>query len=737
MDGPGPTVVRADRFNRLGHTAVRPGGGGPKLLYYRVLMAAIFSVTLVALPLDISSGARAYVVAVVGLYVPWFGVVVHRRFDGDRADFATSLSDIVVSGLCCVVIPGSSSLAAIAITAVVVVAIPVQPRRLVAVLAITGVLVGGALAYRWAETDDWYLQPLVMAGLFPAFDLYLRDRRRQWDESAKRYEALIHASEVFFWEIDVATKRFVTAVGNCKGLLGYEPTDLVGRRWTDFLTSDDIAEVAKIDHRLGRRSVTTAVTCRNGQSRIFRHTVDREPGSPIVFGVSADISELAEATEVIRIQAERDHLTGLSNRMVLLRQLDRVVAQSDASNRSALFILDLNRFKEVNDTLGHPAGDRLLQELAERLEVELSDAAVVARLGGDEFAVLIDGLDTDTGRVAAVEVAGRIHVAFQRPVDIDGVGLVVTPSIGIALIPEHGTTVEDVIRCADVAMYESKRSGRSFVIYHEDPGQLTLDRLLLGTQISRALDRGEFDIWYHLRMDLRSGDIVGVEAEPRWCHPDQGVLASSHYVELLDLAGELTRYGGLVVTGAVGVIDQLDRAGLTAHMALAVPAGCLLTGDWMEATMATLEHHGVDASRFTIRLTDIASLGDRIDQVRLIRQLADAGFGVAAEELAAPSGSPSAMRELPITEVKLDADFVAEMGDHSQNLLVARALIELGQLFGRTVVADGVTDQATVDRIRSLGCHLAQGSHVARPMAERELIADVRSRLDRSNELAH
>ena len=478
MDGPGLSVVRTDRMNRLGHTALGPDGD--RALIYRLLVGIVFALIILVVPIDIGGGTRLYLMGLAGVYVPAGGLVVHRWFDGDRADFANALSDITVAGLCCAVIPNSSSIAAIAITAIVVVAIPVHPRRLVAVLAVVGLAVGGALAYRQSQSSDWYLEPLVMAMLFPAFDLFLRDRRREWEASARRYEALIQASEVFFWEIDLETRRFVTAVGNCEGLLGYEPSELVGMRWTDFLAKEDIAEVANLDHRAGRISVTSAMICRDGVSRVFRHTVERDPGSPIVYGVSADISELAEATEVIRHQAERDHLTGLSNRRVLIRQLEKVVARTGDEVGGALFILDLNRFKEVNDAHGHPAGDRLLQELAYRLRTDLVEAAVVARLGGDEFAVL---LDNKPDRAAVIAIAERMYRVFETAVVIDGFQLRVTASIGVALLPEHATTTKDAIRRADVAMYESKRSDRTFVIYHDGASRPAVQPVVVSSEV--------------------------------------------------------------------------------------------------------------------------------------------------------------------------------------------------------------------------------------------------------------
>ena len=732
MDGPSPSVVRTDRISRLGHTAYGPDRQDSKILRYRTLVGIVFAVVILVVPIDLDPAARFYISAIAGLYIPTSALLIHRAVEGDRADLASSVSDIIATGVCCAAIPASSPVGAIAITATVVVAIPVHPRRLVGVLSGVGLIVAGVLAYNDQATQNWFLQPLVMAMLFPAFDLYLRDRRRQWDVSAQRYEALIHASEVFFWEIDIQSGAFVTAVGNCEGLLGYSPSELVGRRWTDFVVTKDVAAVAGLDIVEGRQSVTSTVVCRDGGTRVFRHTVEARPGARLVHGVSADISELAEATEVIRHQAERDHLTGLSNRMVLLQELDRVFTRLEGDSQAALLMLDLNRFKEVNDTLGHPAGDQLLRVLAARLEEELPEAAVIARLGGDEFAVLIEG---DADRPAAVDVARRIHRAFQRKIDIEGVSLVASASIGIALLPEHASNTDDAIRCADMAMYESKRSDRTFIVYHEDPGQLTLDRLLLGSQIGAALDNGEFETWFHPCFELESGKLVGVETEPKWHHPKQGTLESVHFVELLELAGELGAFGRFVVSAAARMGQQLERVGLAADLAIVVPAGCLLAEDWLATSLETLDEHDIPRSRCTLRLTDISVLGDRVDQVRWLKQVAEAGLGVAAEELAAPCASPANMRDLPITEVKLEAGFITEINEQSQNLLFARTLIELGKLLGRTVVADGVADESTADVLRSLGCHRAQGPHLARAMVGGELLDFVEAHLGRSRRI--
>ncbi len=727
MDRLDPSVVRTDRLNRLGHTVLGFSHTDSRLTQFRTMIGIFFGAVVVVLPLDLTIQARLYVASVAALYVPLSGFLIYRRFGGHSADFANSLSDILVTGACCLLIPDAFAVAAVAITAIVVVAIPVQRRSLLAVLAVVGVGVAGSLAFLDGAAD-WFVIPLVMSLLFPAFDLYFRDRRKMWEVSAERYQALIQASEVFFWEVDVETRTFVTVVGNCEELLGYQPSELVGMRWTDFVATKDVAEVARLDYGAGRRQVTTTVIGRDGLTRVFRHSVERDSRSGLVHGVSADISELAEATELIRHQAERDHLTGLSNRMVLLRQLDRTLAGSTGGVGSILLLLDLNRFKEVNDTFGHPAGDRLLQALAARLVEELSDASVVARLGGDEFAVLANGVSE---RGAAADLARRIHRIFQRKIDIDGVSLVVTPSIGIVLLPEQAKTTEEAIRCADIAMYESKRSDRTFVIYHEDPGRLTFDRLLLGAEVGSALDDESFAVWFHGRFDLETGALVGVEGEPRWHHAEQGILKPTHFVELLELAGELVRYGRFVLTSAVRAAQRLEQVGLPVRMSVPLPAGCLLADDWLPYALDVLRGHDIHPSRFTLRLTDIAALGSHTDQVRVLRQIVDHGLGVAAEELAAPCSSPTMVRELPITEVKLGPKFVAELNDHSDNLLFARALIELSKLLDRTVVADGVADQATLSVLRSLGCHVAQGPLLAKPMAEDELIEFVQDRSER------
>ena len=409
----------------------------------RSLGVWLIGLLLQVLPLGIPLPVRLTLTGVLWLGVIPVGIGAARRLRSTRLGLFHSGSDAAIICVASFLAPPVWQAALVVLAGVLVSAIPTQSRRTIVVLALPSI--GAmALAGHLHQIDTWYASILGLLAALPGFDFYYRASRRRADTIRSRYDALVEAAAVFFWELDLETRRFVSVAGNVEQLIGHGPADLLDMRWYDLMPSQEVDRLRAVPVVEAGEELTIAIDLlhRDGRRLPFQHVVRRETGSSIMRGVSSDISDLARATETIRYQAEHDALTGLVNRAILVERLDRAVRSATDDRPAALLMLDLDRFKEVNDALGHPIGDRLLQVLAGRLGDALPEAEVIARLGGDEFAIL---LTDEVSRASALAAAERVAAAVERTVEIDRVRLSVGPSIGVVLAPRHGTTSDDVL----------------------------------------------------------------------------------------------------------------------------------------------------------------------------------------------------------------------------------------------------------------------------------------------------
>lgn len=451
-----------------------------------------------------------------------------------------------------------------------------------------------------------------------------------------------------------------------------------------------------------------------------------------------------QLTKDLAHQAQHDGLTGLPNRSVLLERGQSAIADALANDRPlTVLMIDLDRFKDINDTLGHSWGDDLLQQVGPRLAAVLRDRDLIARLGGDEFAVLLPGL----GSLKAQEVADRLRDSLAAGFHIAGIDLDVDASIGIATLASHeapagfsvendgapdgNRNIEDLLRQADVAMYAAKQSGCGVVAYAPEQDENTRSRLTLLSDLRRALEGSQLLLHFQPKLDLASGEVTGIEALVRWQHPQRGLLMPADFIpaaETTSLIGPLTEQ---VMDLALSEVRGWQDDGRPLQVAVNVSPRCLLDTALPSRVAALLREHAVPAERLRIEITESTLMTDPEAALAILGELAQLGVGLSIDDFGTGYSSMAYLRRLPIDELKVDRTFIAEMGaiptertvgpSADSDGVIVRSAIDLGHNLGLTVVAEGVEDSATLAALSQAGCDRAQGYHIARPMPAAQL----------------
>jgi diguanylate cyclase (GGDEF)-like protein/PAS domain S-box-containing protein len=458
---------------------------------------------------------------------------------------------------------------------------------------------------------------------------------------------------------------------------------------------------------------------RDDDRRWYQLTVEplRAPGGGVVVG-HRDVTERRRIEEALEHQALHDMVTDLPNRTLLRDRLRQAVLAAQRRNtRVALLFIDLDRFKELNDTFGHQAGDTVLREVGERFVTAVRASDTVARLGGDEFAVLIP-LAADGEE--AVMVARRVLASLQEPFIVEAESAFIEASIGIVLCPEHGEDVQTLMRRADVAMYTAKRAGSGLQVYEQDKDHHSPSAIGLIGDLRHSVERGELLLHYQPIVDLELGRCVGVEALCRWRHATRGFIAPGTFIPLAEENGFIRRIGLWTMQEAMRVISGPNGA--------AVPIMSVnlsmrnLRGPDLAANLAEmLERTGADPSRLKIEITESAMMADADHTLAVLGELQRMGIRLSIDDFGTGYSSLSYLQRLPVDDIKVDRSFVLNMLTNPSDEAIVRSTIELAHNLGLRAIAEGVEDAPTIDRLRELGCDLAQGYFLGRPMPLDEL----------------
>jgi diguanylate cyclase (GGDEF)-like protein len=418
-------------------------------------------------------------------------------------------------------------------------------------------------------------------------------------------------------------------------------------------------------------------------------------------------------------QALHDALTDLPNRLLFRDRVDQAITSGQRSGEiAAVMLMDLDHFKEINDTLGHHHGDRLLMEVAQRLQAALRDSDTVARLGGDEFGVLLPRV---SGPEAATEVANDLLTRLREPFVVDDLTLEVDASVGVAIFPDHGADTETLLQRADIAMYSAKASSGGSMLFEPSQDRHSPRRLALAGELRTAISNGQIVLYYQPKADLCTGRIVGVEALARWDHPRFGVVGPTEFVPIAEQTGLITPLTTCVLNKALAQLRQWSENGHDLTVAVNLSARSFLDTQLAVEIPALLERHQVAPARLELELTESMLMHDPQRAQATLERLKSIGVTLAVDDFGTGYSSLANLRRLPVDVIKIDKAFVIDMETSSSDAAIVAATVDLAHSLGLRAVAEGVESDEVWRRLAALGCDIAQGFHVSRPLPARDL----------------
>ena len=483
---------------------------------------------------------------------------------------------------------------------------------------------------------------------------------------------------------------------------------------------------ALLQHVFEQRPFEAEATARRASGEeleLHMQLVPVEDGGQLTHWVAflRDVTAAKSQVVSLRHQATHDALTGLPNRTLLFDALERALdAARPRQELVALMLMDLDRFKEVNDTFGHHFGDSLLKQVAFRVQNQLHDSDVVARLGGDEFAIVLPSTD-DVNDAAAT--ARRILNTLEQPFVIEGQVLDVGASIGIALFPEHGTDARTLLRRADVAMYAAKQQQSGFAFHREDFETHSPDQLALVVELRGAIERNELLLHYQPKLHLRSGLMTRAEVLMRWQHPVRGMLSPAAFIPVAERTGLIRNMTDWLLDRAMGQCRTWHDAGAPVHVAINVSARSLLDQALPGKVQRMLDKWEIDPRFLKIEITESSIMADPAHALAILSMLQSMGVRLSIDDFGTGYSSLTHLRELPVDEIKIDKSFVINMTRNEADAAIVRTVIDLAHNLGKQVCAEGVEDRETWQMLTELGCDLAQGYWIGRPMNAEALMA--------------
>jgi diguanylate cyclase (GGDEF)-like protein/PAS domain S-box-containing protein len=503
-------------------------------------------------------------------------------------------------------------------------------------------------------------------------------------------------------------------------ILGLEPSTLLGRgyrklidaRGSDLLSA--AVERALSGITVGQRFELDADHA-DGISHVLDVTATNALGDPAVRGIilnARDISERRWVEAQLATQASHDALTGLPNRSLLHARLEDALARATRETmRVALLLVDLDRFKDVNDALGHHCGDALLCEVANRLRRQVRDTDFAARLGGDEFAVVLSGGDIDDATV----VAERLVAALGRPYQVRAQNIAIAASVGIALA-ENDSTTATLLRQADVAMYAAKRRRSGIAIFSRAEGDRALDRLTMASALPAAIANDELVLHFQPQIHVATGVVMGVEALVRWQHPERGLLFPDLFLPLAEEIGMMDRLTDWVLRAAIRQLKRWNRDGNSLRVAVNLSAQDLRDGRLSESISRLISLYGIDATQLCLELTETTLTTEAERAAEALRELSALGVRISIDDFGTGYSSLSHLKQFPVDELKIDKQFIIGMASDPDDAAIVSSTIELAHRLGVDVVVEGVETQASFDAIARLGAEFAQGFGISHPL---------------------
>jgi diguanylate cyclase (GGDEF)-like protein/PAS domain S-box-containing protein len=568
---------------------------------------------------------------------------------------------------------------------------------------------------------------LALAGIV-AMLLFVRVRRLESKarRSEERYALAIAGANDGIWDWDLVADRMYLSE-RLREILGMRSDErFVEAPRTVFAAGihpEDRERVMSLleQHLAQAGDAPFEAECRWGaDTQSFRWVLIRgklrrsAAGKPTrMSGSLTDVSPRKAQEEALLFQALHDTLTELPNRKLLLDRTDQALRLAKRAKHSlALIVLGVDRFKEINDTLGYGVGDQILKEVAARLARSLRASDTVARLGGDEFAVLLPDV---AGEMYASHVAKKISVALCRPLDLEQHALHIAATVGFAIYPQHGESAEDLVRHADVAMHTAKRAGNACAIYDPEQDKGGARRLSLANDLHEALDRDGLSVHFQPKIDLGGGTAIGVEALLRWDHPRQGRIPPDEIIPIAEQTGLIKPLTLWILDASLQQQVEWLRRGIMLKVAVNISMWSLQDPRFSREVADALERWKVPGSHLELEITESAMMSDPARSLDILTQLAGMGIGLSVDDYGTGFSSLAYLKRLPVNTIKIDKSFVMNMDLDDGNAVIVRSTIELAHNLGLTVVAEGVENRIISERLAEFGCDTAQGYYYCRP----------------------
>jgi diguanylate cyclase (GGDEF)-like protein/PAS domain S-box-containing protein len=523
--------------------------------------------------------------------------------------------------------------------------------------------------------------------------------------------------------------RVAQVSGSSVAMLGWRTHELHGQPIAGLVHVEDLARFsalvdAALDGLPSAERPRVRLRSAVGAWRVLEWAVAAHPERGLVVMAGRDVTEQVQMQADLLHQATHDRLTGLPNRAALLQLATEAVAAAGPAEPLSVVMIDLDRFKDVNDSLGHAVGDQLLAQVGPRLRAALRPHDTIARLGGDEFAVLLPTAGEDGARL----VAERLAEELDSPFVVDGMNLHVEASIGIAVSHRderaETATIEGLLRQADIAMYRAKQDGSGIALFDpERDSSQSRSRLELSGELRRAIGEDELVLHYQPLVDVVEGRIAGVEALVRWQHPERGLLPPAAFLPLAEQTGLILPLSKLVLSTAVAQAAAWQSAGHPIQIAVNLSPRWLQHADVPAIVEALLAEHGVPPELLRLEITESVVLAQPEHALQMLNRLRDMGIGLSLDDFGTGFSSMTHLRNLPVDELKVDRGFVNQMTTSPRDAVIVRAAIELGHNLGMHVVAEGIEDADTLAEVVAAGCSLAQGYYFTRPLPPTDLIA--------------
>jgi diguanylate cyclase (GGDEF)-like protein/PAS domain S-box-containing protein len=546
------------------------------------------------------------------------------------------------------------------------------------------------------------------------------------------FRALVHNS---FDIITIHDESGVTVYESpaAARILGYPPGSLVGQTPFDTIHPKDVERARDSFAALVRGENPAPIELR------FRHAdgswiwlealgnnLLEHPGIRGIVLTSRDVTERKRAEERAQYLANYDVLTGLPNRFLMQDRLSQACAQAHHSEaRVAVMHIDLDRFKVVNETLGHYVGDALLKQAADRIKKSAREGDTVARVGGDEFTIVLPNVASVQALSAFAE---KVLGGLARPFPGEGQDLFVSASVGISLFPDDARSVDDLIKHADAAMFRAKATGRNnYQFFTRELNEEVQERLLMEGGLRKALQREEFRVVYQPKIDLATREVVGAEALIRWSHPKLGVVGPARFVPVAEDSGIVGQIGEWVLRTVCRQIRQWQGEGLSLPVAVNVSARQFQQADLADLVVSVLSETEVPARLLEIELTESAVMQDAEASVVALERLKSFGVQISIDDFGTGYSSLSYLKRLPLDVLKIDQSFVRDISSDPNDAAIVRAIITLARSLGMKVIAEGVETEAQLAFLNAYGCQYAQGYMFGKPMPADELASLARA----------